>query len=153
MPDFIRTKKQSIFIGVAFAAALIGLGDAVYLTMGHYSATPVVCSLIDGCSTVLTSSWAVIFGVPVSAFGVFYYGVLSAFLTAFFYRRDGISYGVLLGVSTIGMIVSFWFLYLQIWEIEAICEFCLLSLISTLCVWIAALFMKPQLQSDVHKDE
>lgn len=153
MLKLIRAKKQSVLMGIAFTAVLIGLADAVYLTISHYSAASVVCSLIDGCSTVLASSWAVILGIPVSALGVFYYGFLSIFLVIFYFYRNTFSHGVLLGVSSIGMFVSLWFLYLQIWEIEAICEFCILSLLSTFCIWIAAMYLKPQAVPDLPKDE
>ncbi|MEX2515047.1 MAG: vitamin K epoxide reductase family protein [Candidatus Paceibacterota bacterium] len=148
MPKFFSTQKQYIFIGVAFLAILIGFGDSVYLTISHYSSVPVVCNIIDGCSTVLASSWATIFGIPVSVLGVLYYATLLTLLTVFFFRRDRISHSGLLAVATIGMMMSFWFLYLQIWEIEAFCQFCLLSFISTLCVWIAALFIKPRLENN-----
>ncbi|MFO7876208.1 MAG: hypothetical protein R6U55_06460, partial [Desulfovermiculus sp.] len=48
---------------------------------------------------------------------------------------------ILLAVSTIGLILSLWFLYVQLGIIGSLCVYCLLSLVSTLCVWIAVMVM------------
>src|SRR5688572_905883 len=53
----------------AAVVALAGLADSVYLTVKHIAAEPVPCSIISGCETVLTSTYAEIAGVPLAAFG------------------------------------------------------------------------------------
>lgn len=143
MLKFTDKQRQNFYTGAAITAAFIGLGDSVYLTISHYDASPVVCNLIDGCNTVLLSPWATIFGFPVSALGILYYATLLILLGLYLLRRKVLFHSGLLAVSTVGMMLSFWFLYLQIWEIEALCEYCILSLVSTLCVWTAALVIKP----------
>ena len=40
----------------AALVALAGLADSVYLTVHHYTAVPVPCSILEGCEQVLTSS-------------------------------------------------------------------------------------------------
>ena len=54
---------------VASLLALVGLADSVYLTISHYTKEPVPCSIVEGCETVLTSSYAEVAGVPIAAFG------------------------------------------------------------------------------------
>jgi uncharacterized membrane protein len=61
----------------AALVALAGLADSIYLTVHHYTAEPVPCSVITGCEQVLTSSYAEMYGIPTAAFGV------AAYLTAF----------------------------------------------------------------------
>src|SRR5689334_22034755 len=54
---------------LAAAVALIGLFDAIYLTIHKYNGENVPCGLTGGCEMVLSSAWAEIWGIPLSAFG------------------------------------------------------------------------------------
>ncbi len=51
---------------IVLGLAVIGLADAVYLTVKHYLGGSVPCSLTEGCDTVLTSNYAVFGGLPVA---------------------------------------------------------------------------------------
>ncbi|HYJ89737.1 MAG TPA: vitamin K epoxide reductase family protein, partial [Pyrinomonadaceae bacterium] len=62
---------------LAVIVALVGLADAIYLTIHHYTAEPVPCAITGGCEMVLTSPYAEIAGVPLAAFGA------AAYFTAF----------------------------------------------------------------------
>jgi uncharacterized membrane protein len=106
--------------------ALVGLADAVYLTVHHYTAEPVPCSIVEGCETVLTSAYAEIAGVPIAAFGALAYFVAFslAILTVFGNR----SMWLLFGVQWFIMAgVSAYLVYLQGFVIGAFCQFCLIS--------------------------
>jgi uncharacterized membrane protein len=123
---------------VAAIVALAGLVDAVYLTVHHYTARPVPCSIVSGCETVLTSQYAVIAGVPLALFGAAAYlaALLLAVLTIFGQRKTWL----LFGVQTILMSAfTVWLLYLQAMVIGAFCQFCLLSALVTLTLLIIAL--------------
>jgi uncharacterized membrane protein len=127
---------------VAAVLTLIGLADSVYLTVHHYTAEPVPCSIIEGCETVLTSSYAEIAGIPLAAFGALaYFAAFSlAILTAFGNR----AMWTLFGVQTVIMAAfTVWLIYLQAFVIHAFCQFCLLSAFTTLgllIVFIASKF-------------
>ena len=111
---------------LAAIVALIGLADAVYLTVHHYTAEPVPCSIVAGCETVLTSSYAEIAGIPLAAFGAAAYFIAFslALLTAFGNR----AMWTLFGVQTVLMsLFTVWLLYLQAFVIGAFCQFCLVS--------------------------
>lgn len=111
---------------LAAIVALIGLADAVYLTVHHYTAEPVPCSIVAGCETVLTSSYAEIAGIPLAAFGAAAYFIAFslALLTAFGNR----AMWTLFGVQTVLMsLITAWLLYLQAFVIGAFCQFCLVS--------------------------
>ncbi|MEO7674491.1 MAG: vitamin K epoxide reductase family protein [Pyrinomonadaceae bacterium] len=123
------------------AAALVavaGLVDAAYLTVHHMTAVPVPCSLIDGCETVLTSSYAEIAGIPLAAFGAAaYFAAFSLALLAAFGNR---LMWTLFGVQAFLMaLFSGWLIYLQAAVIGAFCQFCLLSAITSLTLF--ALFV------------
>jgi uncharacterized membrane protein len=84
MNSQVETAGESRGRWIAFAAAFVavlGLADAVYLTVHHYTATPVPCSIFEGCETVLTSLYAEFAGIPTAAFGALAYFV--AFLSLY----------------------------------------------------------------------
>lgn len=110
--------------------ALAGLVDSVYLTVHHYTAEPVPCSIIEGCETVLTSSYAEVAGIPLAAFGAAaYFAAFSlALMTAFGNKSMWMLFGI---QTTLMAIFTVWLLYLQAFEIGAFCQFCLISAITT----------------------
>lgn len=125
----------------AAVVSLIGLADSIYLTVEHVTGQSVRCTIIAGCSEVLSSQYAVVSGVPLAAVGAAaYFTVFSlATLAAFGYRIAG----TLLTVVTLLMFVfSVWLIYLQAFVIHAFCQFCLLSAAVTTALTIIALFAR-----------
>jgi uncharacterized membrane protein len=118
--------------------SLVGLGDSVYLTAHHYSAEPVPCSLISGCETVLTSSYAEIGGIPLAAFGAAAY--FAAFALAILALYGNRTAWKLFGVQTALMAAfTIWLIYLQAVVLNAFCQFCLLSAVTTFGLFIVFL--------------
>ena len=110
----------------AAIVALVGLADAVYLTVHHYTAEPVPCSLLEGCEMVLTSPWAEVAGIPLAAFGAAAYFVAFSLALLAAYGDDRM--WLLFGLQTIVMAaVTAWLVYVQAALIGAFCQFCLLS--------------------------
>ena len=129
MAEPSKTREVWLY-GIAAAIALIGLGDATYLTVEHVTGQSVRCTLISGCSEVLSSSYAVVAGVPLAMIGcVAYFTAFSlATLAAFGYRLAG----KLLAILVLSMfLATLWLLYLQAFVIHSFCQFCLLSALVT----------------------
>ena len=125
----------------AAIVSLIGLADAIYLTVEHVTGQSVRCTIVAGCSEVLSSQYAVVAGMPLAAIGAAaYFSVFSlATLAAFGYRLAG----TLLTVLVLGMFsVSLWLIYLQAFVIHAFCQFCLLSAAVTTVLTIIVLFAR-----------
>jgi len=120
---------------VAALVALVGLVDSIYLTIHHYTAEPVPCSIIDGCEMVLTSAYATVGGIPLAALGAIAY--LDAIVFAIFWAI-GKSFGRLLfGIqSTVMAAVSIWLIYIQAAKINAFCQFCLLSAATSILLFV-----------------
>jgi uncharacterized membrane protein len=132
-PEFSDTKPSASIAKLPVAAAifaLVGIADAVYLTVHHYTAEPVPCSIIEGCEQVLNSQWAEIGGIPLAAFGALgYFAAFSlALLAAFGDGRMWKLYGI---QTTIMVVVSAYLVYVQGALIGAFCQFCLLSALTT----------------------
>ena len=133
--------KMSVLAAVV---ALIGIADSAYLTAKHFTGSQVPCSLITGCETVLTSSYAEMFGIPTAAFGVLAYFVAFslALLTAFGNRTMWKLFGFVVVIMTC---FTLWLIYLQAFVIGAFCQFCLISAATTLTlliIYILSVFLR-----------
>lgn len=126
---------------LAAVVALIGLGDAVYLTIHHLTGEMVPCSVTGGCETVLTSSYAEIGGIPLAAFGaVAYFIAFSlAILAAFGNRKMWFIFGAQVSLMALA---SSYFVYLQLFVIKAICQYCMVSAGVCLTLFIIAIVSK-----------
>ncbi len=126
---------------LAAVVALIGLADAVYLTIKHFTGEKVPCSIVEGCEQVLTSSYAEIAGIPLAIFGAAaYFAAFSlAILAAFGNRPAWTLFGVQVAVMTI---FTAWLVYLQAFVIEAFCQFCLVSAAVTLTLFVIFIISK-----------
>jgi len=128
----------------AAIVSLLGLADAIYLTVQHVTGQSVICTIVSGCSEVLSSSYAVVAGVPLALFGAAaYFGVFSlATLAAFGYRVAGT---LLIPLVLLMFLFSLWLIYLQGFVIGAWCQFCLLSAAVTTALTVivlAGLFLR-----------
>ena len=128
----------------AAIVALLGLADAIYLTIHHYTAEAVPCGLEFDCGAVLGSPYAEIGGIPLAAFGAAAYFVAFALalLAAFGNRMTWMLFGVQVVIMSL---FTVWLLYLQGYVIGAFCQFCLISAITTftmLGVFIASRFTR-----------
>jgi len=126
---------------IAALLSLLGLADAIYLTVEHVTGQSVKCTIISGCSEVLSSSYAVVAGVPLAMIGAAaYFGVFSlATLAAFGYRIAA----TLLAPLVIAMfLVSLWLIYLQAFVIREFCQYCLFSAAVTVGLLVVVLIAR-----------
>ena len=122
----------------AAIVSLLGLADALYLTVEHVTGQSVRCTIVAGCSEVLSSQYAVVAGVPLALIGAAaYFGVFSlATLAAFGYRIAGT---LLAPLVVLMFLVSLWLIYLQAFVIHAFCQFCLFSAAVTTALTVIVL--------------
>lgn len=127
MPDPLPSAKKVIWPFVLIALlSLVGLGDAIYLTVQDLTGQNLRCTIISGCSEVLGSKYAHIGPIPLATAGaVAYFAVFSLAILALF----GFSFvRPLLTVLVVLMfLTTLWLLYLQAFVIRHFCQYCLLS--------------------------
>lgn len=128
-------RKQLLIL---LSLSIIGLTDSLYLTWEHYSGFVPPCSahftFID-CGKVLTSSYSVIFGVPLALLGVLHYFFLSlSIIASLNYSRKIFRYAFIL-LSVAGFVTSLYFMYLQLIVIGSICLYCTTSAIDSFIVF------------------
>jgi uncharacterized membrane protein len=131
---------------IAALLSLIGLADAIYLTVQDLTGQHLRCTIVSGCSEVLSSAYAHIGPVPLAVLGAVAYftGFSLAILAAFGYRLAG---PLLAALVVLMFLMTLWLLYLQAFVIHHFCQYCLLSaaVITALTsiVW-ASRIMKPR---------
>lgn len=121
--------------GSAALVSLVGLADSIYLTVEHLSGRSVRCTIVSGCSEVLSSSYASVRGIPLAAIGTLaYFSVFSlSTLAAFGYRGLGKLLSFVVGAM---FLTTLWLFYLQAFVIGHFCQFCLLSALVTTTLMI-----------------
>ena len=127
-------KSKYLYTAVALLS-IVGLADAIYLTVEHLAGRAVQCTITSGCEEVLTSAYATVGNIPLAALGALaYFTVFSlAILAAFGNRMAG---NLLLYVVGLMLAVSFYLFILQAFVLHAFCQFCLLSAAVTLLLTI-----------------
>ena len=141
-PAAAASSRFTFFLSyLAAFVALIGLGDAVYLTIHHFTLVPVPCGEAFDCGQVLTSEYAEIAGIPLALFGAaaYFLAFSLATLAAFENRKMWFLFGV---EASLMAAFSLWLLYLQAFVINAFCQFCLISAATSLTLFIIALLSK-----------
>jgi uncharacterized membrane protein len=108
---------------IAFVATL-GVGVATYITIAESGGgAPSCVAGGHGCQTVAESEYSEIAGINVAIFGIV--GYLLILATAFFANDLARLGGFAFALGGFGF--SVYLTYLEIWEIEAICQWCVAS--------------------------
>ena len=106
--------------------ALVGLGEAIYLTVMNLTGETALCGGSLDCFKVLGSSYARIGRVPIATFGALAY--YSAFSCAVFAAFGYVRARTLFMVVVTGMfLATLWLLYVQAFLLHAFCRYCLFS--------------------------
>jgi uncharacterized membrane protein len=109
---------------VAFVLAVLGIGVATYIAIAEAGGgSPVCVAGGGGCEQVANSEYSELLGVNVAVIGIGGYVILAA---AALLRGDP---GRFLGLmaSLIGFGFSAYLTYLELFDIEAVCQWCLAS--------------------------
>ena len=115
----------------------LGMLDAGYLLYTRIAGVSIACGpVFHGCNEVAASTYSVLFGVPLSAWGLLFY--ISMFKLAIHMRYqllERVGLGalrpylsqMLLIAATLGVVSSAYFIYLQGFVINAWCMYCVFS--------------------------
>ena len=77
----VKQDKSKPFLKWASAIlAVLGAADAIYLLVLKYTQLEAMCVGSHGCITVNSSPYAIIYGIPVAAYGIAAYLVILALL-------------------------------------------------------------------------
>jgi len=109
---------------LATFAASFGIGVATYIAIADSGGgSPVCLAGGSGCETVANSSYSHLLGVDIAVLGIGAYAVL---LAASLLRGDGARMAGF-GFALVGFGYSVFLTYLELFKIEAVCQWCLAS--------------------------
>lgn len=131
------------------AVSIVGFFDAAYLTIQHYTQFTLPCTITHGCELVTNSEYSQIMGIPVALLGALYY--LAIFLAVYIMmetkKTEYLRFVAI--ATTFGFLFSAWFVYLQLFVIHAICQYCMFSAFTSTTMFAASVvyFSKAYVQS------
>jgi uncharacterized membrane protein len=118
--------REGILRRIIAFIAVLGIGVATYITIADSGGgAPACLAGGGGCETVAESSYSHIAGVNIAIFGII--GYILLLLSAFF-ANDAARFGGF-AVALGGFGFSVYLTYLEIFKIEAICQWCVSSAI------------------------
>lgn len=131
----IREHRRLRLSAERISAVLAALGVAVafYLTIVHYRSDLLVCRAGD-CASVQKSSYAEIAGIPVALLGLGMYLAVLA-LGAVRWRRPAMRELATMAAFSLvlsGAVYAGYLTYVELWVINAICQWCVISAALTL---------------------
>lgn len=138
---------------IVAALSLAGIFVALYLYLYKLGVVGALSCSIGSCETVNTSKWAVLMGLPVAGWGILFYVVLFGVALASMQDRYADSVGIsklIVILCGIGVVVSAWLTYLELFKIHAICQWCVTSAVIVTSSFIVALMdLRERQQMDI----
>ena len=135
-------KSDQVLYWTSFFAALLGSLDAIYLYIYKLTGNNAMCIGNGGCHDVNFSPYSMIYGVPVSLFGLAaYIAVLAIHLLEprlGFLRENGPLF--IFGIGLAGVAFTVYLTYLELFVIHAICPFCVASAVLITIIFIVGIF-------------
>ena len=116
--------------------AVCGLAVAGYLTRVHFEEDVLVCGLGD-CSLVQTSEYATIGSIPIAVLGLGMFASVLALSLARMWRPAWAEWSTLgiLFICFTSLVYYGYLTYVEIWVLEAICQWCVLSSLVVLAIF------------------
>ena len=105
--------------------AVLGIAISGYLTVIHYAGAAPACGISHGCATVQASQWSSLAGIPVAVLGLAGY---LAILVALWLPGEAALLAAA-GMSLAGFGFSLYLTYRELFDIHAICQWCVGSLV------------------------
>ena len=136
------------------ALALGGVGLATYLSMYKLGMIGTLACSVGQCETVNLSKYATLWGMPVAVWGLGFYVTLFAVALAGttdrFVNAPWVSTALLV-LTGWGVLFSGWLTYLELFVINAVCMFCVISAILVTVIFLVAILewrARPQPQAE-----
>jgi uncharacterized membrane protein len=142
----VRTRtpaRPSAPAWVAFGLCIVGVLISAYLTYEHFTGSSTLACSGNGtvnCLKVTTSQWSVIAGVPVAVAGLAFFLAMTLLCAPTRWARDA-ALPRLVGVVA-GMIMVLWLVYVEIFEVDAICLWCTGVHVVTLLLLVTVLWWR-----------
>lgn len=135
----MRTRLIILLIAIV---AFLGLLNAMYLFMTQETGNAVTCLVSgDGCQAVAESPYSQLFGIPLAALGsLFYAAVFVLAALAMSFKHPLLRKLIFVG-AVAGILFSVYTSILMVFVIQAFCEYCALSIVDSILLFILAVVL------------
>lgn len=125
--------------------AFFGMADAAYLAQYNLSGEPLICNIesLSGCNIVAASTYSTLFGVPLAVYGVIFYALVFALAALELVFFTTLLRRLLQIVAVVGAVAGIVFTFIQVYLINALCIYCLLSAVASFLILICASMLEP----------
>jgi uncharacterized membrane protein len=135
---------------IVAALALAGIFISLYLTLYKIGVIGELSCSIGSCETVNTSKWATFLGLPVAAWGLFFY--IDVFAVALIgtlprFENEPLISVVLTAEAAVGVLFSAWLTYLELGVIHAICIWCVTSAVVVTLIFLTSILDLREMRS------
>jgi uncharacterized membrane protein len=128
----------------ATVLSLAGLGVSSYLTVAHFASGVVLACPDSGvidCEKVTTSPESVIFGVPVAALGLIFFGAMILLnLPRAWASPAALARRARLGLAASGVGFAIYLIYTELFIVHAICLWCTSAHVLAFFLFVVLLF-------------
>ena len=126
---------------IVAALALAGIFISLYLTLYKIGVIGELSCSIGSCETVNLSKWSRFLGLPVAAWGLFFY--VDVFAIALMgtmprFENEPIISLVLTAEAAVGVLFTAWLTYLELAVIHAICIWCVTSAVVVTLIFLTS---------------
>jgi uncharacterized membrane protein len=132
--------------------SILAIGLTAYLTITHYTdPTALACpdTGIVNCTLVTTSSWSVIFGVPVALLGLLWAVGMAALNTSWAWRSSARWLdSSRLALSGAGAVMVVYLVYIELFRVDAICLWCTAVHLTTVALFGVILVARASLTGE-----
>lgn len=129
------------------AAAIVGIGVSIYLTVAHFTSPDVLACAESGtinCSAVTTSAQSVVLGIPVAVLGLAWFVPMTAlFVPAAWRSADPRVHRARVVGTASGVAFVLWLIYAELFLIGAICLWCTVAHVMALVMFAASVTARP----------
>ncbi len=134
-------KRETVLRWSSIVLAALGAADSLYLLILKISNNNKMCLGDGGCSTVNSSSYSMLFGIPVSVYGLLAYLAIIAIILLEPRWKLAAAQGplVLFGMTLGGVLFSAYLTYIEFFVILAVCPFCIISAVIIILLFIIAI--------------
>lgn len=129
------------YLYLGLLAATVGLFIATHIYQSKRGKRSLMCPRNNDCTKVVTSRYSATFGIPIETLGVGYYVLVAGFFAAVLafpiLDTEVLQRAVVISVF-VGVLFSFYLLYVQAFRLRAWCIWCITSAFMTILLLNAA---------------
>jgi len=122
--------------------SVVALAVSIYLTIEHYAAPNSLACPDTGainCTKVTTSKWSEIGPVPLALLGAIYFATMSALCVPAAWRITALDRVRIVGAAG-GVATALYLVWVELFQVEAICLWCTVVHVASLALLIAVLW-------------